>query len=379
MIPFNKPAITDNEERYVLQAMRNNSISGNGLFGKKCQAWFKKKLDCQKTLLTSSCTAALEMSAILINVQPGDEVIMTSYTFASTANAFVLRGAKIVFVDIRPDTMNIDETKIEESITPKTSVIVPVHYAGVGCEMDTIMEIANRHNLFVVEDAAQGIMSTYKGKPLGTIGHFGAYSFHETKNYTSAGEGGLLIINDKKFQNRAEIIREKGTNRSQFFRGMVDKYSWVDLGSNYLMNDISAAYLWGNLENADIINQSRLNIWKKYYDGLIQLKEKQLIELPTIPGECTHNAHMFYLKVKDLKHREKLIQYLKKNDILSVFHYVPLHSTLAGEKFGRFNNDDKFTTSESERLLRLPMYNGLEDDDVFKIVKTILNYYLGEK
>ena len=319
------------------------------------------------------------MSAILINVQPGDEVIMPSYTFASTANAFVLRGAKIVFVDIRPDTMNIDETKIEEAITSKTSVIVPVHYAGVGCEMDIIMEIATRHNLFVVEDAAQGIMGTYKGMPLGTIGHLGVYSFHETKNYTSAGEGGLLLINDEKFENRAEIIREKGTNRSQFFRGMVDKYSWVDLGSNYLMNDISAAYLWGNLENADMINQSRLNIWKKYYDGLIQLKEKKLIELPTIPDECIHNAHMFYLKVKDLKNRERLIQYLKKNDILSVFHYVPLHSTPAGEKFGRFNNDNKFTTSESERLLRLPMYNGLEDDNVFKIVKTILNYYLGEK
>jgi len=378
MIPFNKPAYTGNEKQYVLQAMQSDKISGNGIFGKKCQTWFEEKLGCPKTLLTPSCTAALEMAAILIDIQPGDEVIMPSYTFASTANAFVMRGAKIVFIDIRPDTMNIDETKIEAAITSKTKAIIPVHYAGVGCEMDFIMEIANLHSLYVVEDAAQGIMGKYKDKPLGTIGHLGAYSFHETKNFTSGGEGGLLIINDKKFENRAEIIREKGTNRSQFFRGMVDKYSWMDLGSSYLLNEISAAYLWGNLEKAHEINKSRLNNWKKYYDGLKQLENKELIGLPNIPDECTHNAHMFYLKVKDLENRSKLIQHLKQNDILSVFHYVPLHSTPAGDKFGRFHDKDKFTTVESERLLRLPIYFGLASDEVFKVINTVLNYYAGE-
>ena len=314
-----------------MQAIKSDKISSNGFFGKKCQTWFEKKLGCQKNLLTPSCTAALEITANLINIKPDDEVIMSSYTFTSTANAFALRGAKIVFVDIRPDTMNIDETKIEAAITSKTKAIVPMHYAGVGCEMDIIMEIAESYGLFVVEDAAQGVMSTYKGKPLGTIGHLGAYSFHETKNFTSAGEGGLLIINHKKFENHAEIIREKGTNRSQFFKGLVDKYTWVDLGSSYLMNEISAAYLWGNLEKADEINQSRLDIWKMYYDGLKQLEDKKFIELPKIPESCTHNAHMFYLKEKDMESRDKLIQYLKQNNILSVFHYIPLHSSPAGK------------------------------------------------
>jgi dTDP-4-amino-4,6-dideoxygalactose transaminase len=311
------------------------------------------------------------MTAMLLNIKESDEVIMPSYTFVSTANAFVLRGAKIVFVDIRPDTMNIDETLIEKAITNKTKVIVPVHYAGVACEMDTIMKIANKHNIFVVEDAAQGMMSSYKGKPLGTIGHFGTFSFHETKNYTSAGEGGLLIINDEKFIQRAEIIREKGTNRSAFFRGTVDKYSWVDIGSSYLMNDISAAYLWGQLEKTDNINSDRLKSWQTYYDGLKRLEEKGYIVLPTIPKDCIYNAHIFYIKVKDIEIRSKLIEYLKVNSILSVFHYIPLHSSEAGLKFTSFNSDDIFTTNESNRLIRLPMYYGLKKNDITYIINTI--------
>ena len=355
--------------------MRSSKISGDGEFTKKCHQWFEEKLKCKKALLTTSCTHTLEMAAILLDIKEGDEVIMPSYTFVSTANAFVLRGAKIVFIDIRPDTMNIDETKIEQAITDKTKVIVPVHYAGVGCEMDTIMDIANRHKLFVVEDAAQGMMSSYKGKALGTIGHLGAFSFHETKNYTSAGEGGLLIINDEKFIQRAEIIREKGTNRSLFFRDMVDKYSWVDVGSSYLMNDVSAAYLWGNLEKADEINENRLTTWQKYYDSLKELKTKGLIELPTIPDRCLQNAHMFYLKVKSLDERTKLLNYLKENEILAVFHYVPLHSAPAGLKFGRFDGEDRFTTSESERLIRLSMYFGMSDEENKKVVSTIKGFF----
>ncbi|MDX4050867.1 dTDP-4-amino-4,6-dideoxygalactose transaminase [Aliarcobacter skirrowii] len=375
MIPFNKPPYTGNEERYVLESMKSSKISGDGEFTKKCHKWFEDRLKCKKVLLTPSCTHALEMAAILLDIKEGDEIIMPSYTFVSTADAFVLRGAKIVFVDIRPDTMNIDETKIEEAITSKTKVIVPVHYAGVACEMDTIMDIAKRYNLFVVEDAAQGMMSTYKGKALGTIGHLGAFSFHETKNYTSAGEGGLLIINDEKFVQRAEIIREKGTNRSLFFRGMVDKYSWVDLGSSYLMNDMSAAYLWGNLEKADEINQNRLNSWQKYYDGLKELENKGFIELPKIPDGCVQNAHMFYLKVKDLEERTALLDYLKENDIGAVFHYVPLHSAPAGLKFGRFDGIDNFTTKESERLVRLPMYYGLEDNELLKVIDVVKEFF----
>lgn len=378
MIPFNKPPYTGNEEKYVLESIKSSKISGDGEFTKKCHKWFEKKLQCKKVLLTTSCTHALEMAAILLDIQEGDEVIMPSYTFVSTANAFVLRGAKIVFVDIRPDTMNIDETKIEQAITDKTKVIVPVHYAGVGCEMDTIMDIAERYNLFVVEDAAQGMMSTYKGKALGTIGHLGAFSFHETKNYTSAGEGGLLIINDKKFKDRAEIIREKGTNRSLFFRGMVDKYSWVDVGSSYLMNDVSAAYLWGNLEKADEINENRLSTWQKYYNGLKELGTKGLIALPTIPDECVQNAHMFYMKVKDLEERTALLEYLKLNGILSVFHYVPLHSSEAGKKFGRFDGVDNFTTSESEKLIRLPMFYNLNSDEIKHIVSIVERFFCNE-
>jgi dTDP-4-amino-4,6-dideoxygalactose transaminase len=375
MIPFNKPSFTGNEERYILQAIRSDKISGDGVFTERCHKWFEEKLCCEKTFLTTSCTHALEMAAILLNIREGDEVIIPSYTFVSTANAFVLRGAKIVFVDIRSDTMNIDETKIEQAITDKTKVIVPVHYAGVGCEMDVIMDVANRHGVFVVEDAAQGMMSSYKGKPLGTIGHIGAFSFHETKNYTSAGEGGLLIINDEQFINRAEIIREKGTNRSLFFRGMVDKYSWVDIGSSYLMNDVSAAYLWGNIEKADEINENRINSWNIYYDGLQELEGKGLIVLPTIPNDCIHNAHMFYIKMKDIVQRSKIIEHLKKNEISSVFHYVPLHSVAAGLKFGRFNDVDEFTTVESERLVRLPMHYGMNTGSIEKVIKNVKGFF----
>lgn len=375
MIPFNKPPYTGNEEKYVIESMKSSKISGDGDFTKKCHKWFEEKLKCKKALLTTSCTHALEMAAILLDIKEGDEVIMPSYTFVSTANAFVLRGAKIVFVDIRPDTMNIDETKIEETITSKTKVIVSVHYAGFACEMDTIMDIAKRYNLFVVEDAAQGMMSSYKGKAVGTIGHLGAFSFHETKNYTSAGEGGLLIINDENFVQRAEIIREKGTNRSLFFRGMVDKYSWVDLGSSYLMNDMSAAYLWGNLEKADEINQNRLNSWQKYYDGLKELENRGFIELPKIPDGCVQNAHMFYIKVKDLKERTALLDYLKENDINAVFHYVPLHSAPAGVKFGRFEGEDVYTTNESERLIRLPMYYGLNNNEINKVLGVVNGFF----
>lgn len=375
MIPFNKPCFTGNETSYILESIKSDKISGDGEFTKKCHAWFKDKLTCKKALLTTSCTHALEMAAILLDIKEDDEVIVPSYTFVSTANAFVLRGAKIVFVDIRPDTMNIDETKIEQAITDKTKVIVPVHYAGVACEMDTIMDIAQRYNLYVVEDAAQGMMSTYKGKALGTIGHLGTYSFHETKNYTSAGEGGLLIVNDDRFCNRAEIIREKGTNRSLFFRGMVDKYTWVDIGSSYLMNDMSAAYLWGNLEEANKINQDRLNTWKRYYEGLQELVDKGHIELPNIPSECTHNAHMFYFKVKNLDERTELIEHLKKNNVSSVFHYIPLHSSPAGLKFGKFIGDDVFTTRESEKLIRLPMFYNLEELKIEYIINKIKIFF----
>ena len=374
MIRFNKPAYTGNEEQYILESIKSSKISGDGQFTQRCTQWFEEKLQCKKALLTTSCTHALEMAAILLDIKEGDEVIMPSYTFVSTANAFVLRGATIVFVDIRPDTMNIDETKIEHAITDKTKVIVPVHYAGVGCEMDTIMDIASRYDLFVVEDAAQGMMSSYKGKALGTIGHLGTFSFHETKNYTSAGEGGLLIINDKQFVERAEIIREKGTNRSQFFRGMIDKYSWVDVGSSYLMNDVSAAYLWGNLEKADEISKNRSKSWQAYYTQLKELEE-DYISLPSIPKVCDQNAHMFYIKVEDIQTRTQLLEHLKQNDILSVFHYVPLHSASAGLRFGRFYGEDRWTTKESERLIRLPMYYGLEESTLEYITSSIKSFY----
>lgn len=375
MIPFNKPPLTGNEAQYVLEAMQSPKISGDGDFSRRCQDWFENKLQCKKTLLTPSCTHALEMAAILIDIQPDDEVIMPSYTFVSTANAFVLRGAKIVFVDIRPDTLNIDETLIEAAITSKTKAIVPVHYAGVGCEMNVIMEIANRHGLFVIEDAAQGMMSSYNGKPLGTIGHMGTYSFHETKNYTSGGEGGLLIINDERFVERAEIIREKGTNRSQFFRGMVDKYSWVDIGSSYLPCELQAAYLWGQLEMVDAINENRINTWKNYYHELKGLEVKKLIQLPIIPNNCSHNAHMFYIKIHDLNERTALLAHLIADDIYAVFHYVPLHSAPAGIRFSRFHGNDAFTTKESERLIRLPIWYGMDEQTGEHIVQSVLKFY----
>ncbi|MBE0448531.1 MAG: dTDP-4-amino-4,6-dideoxygalactose transaminase [Actinobacteria bacterium] len=375
MIPFNVPPYTGAEEQYIKEALASKKLSGDGPFGKRCQSWFEKNLPAKKTLLTPSCTAALELAAILINIQPGDEVIMPSYTFVSTANAFVLRGAKIVFVDVRPDTMNIDETLIESAITSKTRAIVPVHYAGVGCEMDTIMAIAKKHNLYVIEDAAQGMMSEYKGQALGTIGHLGAFSFHETKNYTSGGEGGLLIINDERFKGRAEIIREKGTNRTQFFRGMVDKYQWIDVGSSYLPSELQAAYLWGQLERVNDINDNRLATWQRYYEALLPLQKEGKIKLPFIPEGCTHNAHMFYLKVSGLAERTKLLAHLKAKDIVAAFHYVPLHTSIAGKRFGRLHGQDKYTTQNSEQLIRLPLYYGItnEPDEVNRFVAGFFN------
>lgn len=374
MIHFNKPPLTGHEEKYVLEAMKSLKISGDGLFSKRCQQWFEQRLPCQKTLLTPSCTHALEMAALLLDIKEGDEVIMPSYTFVSTADAFALRGAKIVFVDVKPETMNIDERLIEQAITPQTRAIVPVHYAGVGCEMDTIMEIASRHNLFVVEDAAQGFDASYKGKALGTIGHLGAFSFHETKNITSGGEGGLLLINDERFMHRAEIIREKGTNRSQFFRGMVDKYSWVDIGSSYLPCELQAAYLWGQLEMAEQIQDARKKNWKHYYEILTPLAKQGLIELPFIPEGCEHNAHMFYLKVKDLETRTALLERFKELSIGAVFHYIPLHSAPAGLKFGRFEGSDVYTTKESERLLRLPLYYGLTCKEIEEVCDVLIQW-----
>ena len=355
--------------------MRSDKISGDGRFSHQCQIWFEQQLGCPKTLFTPSCTQALEMAALLIDTQPGDEVIMPSYTFVSTANAFVLRGAKIVFVDIRPDTMNMDETLIEAAITPKTKAIVPVHYAGVGCDMTAINAIADKHGLYVIEDAAQGMLSTYQGKPLGVWGHMAAYSFHETKNVTSAGEGGLLIINDDHFVQRAEVIREKGTNRSQFFRGMVDKYTWVDVGSSYLPSELQAAYLWGQLELAENITQSRLDAWQIYNEELSELAEQGHLTLPVIPLDCTHNGHMYYIKCKDILERTNLIRNFKQHDILAVFHYVPLHSAPAGKLFSRFHGEDRYTTRESERLIRLPLWFGIAPYQVQTVVKVIKEFY----
>lgn len=374
MINFNVPPYVGKEMKYIEQAIQNHKICGDGEFTKKCNQWLEERTGTVKALLTTSCTHATEMAAILADIQPGDEVIMPAYTFVSTADAFVLRGAKVVFVDIRPDTMNIDEKLIEEAITDKTKAIVPVHYAGVGCEMDTIMEIAKRHNLYVIEDAAQGIMSTYKGKALGTIGDYGCFSFHETKNY-SMGEGGALLIRDEKNAELAEIVREKGTNRSKFFRGQIDKYTWVEAGSSYLPSDMNAAYLWAQLEIADEINNNRLKTWNRYFEGLNELEQKGMIQLPVIPKECEHNAHMFYLKAKNLEERTELISYLKEKEILSVFHYIPLHTAPAGLKYGIFYGEDRYTTSESERLLRLPLYYGLEAEKVDYIIQEIQEFY----
>ena len=374
MIPFNIPPYTGDEDQYMKKAIENHKICGDGEFTKKCNEWIEEKTGTPKALLTTSCTHALELAAILLDIQPGDEVIMPSYTFVSTADAFVLRGAKIVFVDIRPDTMNIDEQLIENAVTDRTKAIVPVHYAGVSCEMEKIMEIAHKYNLAVVEDAAQGVMSFYKGMALGSIGDFGCFSFHETKNY-SMGEGGALLIQRKDKIEDAEIVREKGTNRSKFFRGQIDKYTWVNVGSSYLPSDINAAYLYAQLKRAEEIDEDRLASWKFYYESFEELKRKGRIDLPVVPSECKHNAHMFYIKAKDLEERTALIAFLKERGILSVFHYIPLHSAPAGQKFGRFSGEDKYTTKESERIIRLPMYYKLTAEDKEKVVSAVYDFY----
>lgn len=374
MIHFNVPPFVGTEFDYMKQAVDNHKICGDGSFTKKCDEWLENRFHAKKVMLTTSGSSALDMAALLCGINAGDEVILPSFTFSSTANAFVLAGAKLVFVDIRPDTMNIDEKKIEDAVTEKTKVICPVHYAGVSCEMDAIMDIARRHNLMVVEDAAQGVMSSYKGKSLGTIGDFGCYSFHETKNY-SMGEGGAIVINNEAYIEKAEILREKGTNRSQFFRGQVAKYNWVDFGDSYLQSDLNAAYLWAQLEQADRINNNRLEIWNRYHSALKPLAEDGTIELPFIPNDCVHNAHMFYIKCKDLQTRQSFIQFMKENDILCVFHYVPLHSAPAGIRFGKFSGKDEYTTMESDRLVRLPLYYNMNENDVNKIIEKTVEFF----
>ena len=374
MITFNVPPCADKAMEYIEECVRNQKICGDGAYTKKCNRWIEERTGTTKCLLTTSCTHATELAALLADIRPGDEVIMPAYTFVSTGDAFVLRGAVPVFVDIRPDTMNIDEKLIEAAITDKTRAIVPVHYAGVACEMDTIMDIAARHGLLVIEDAAQGILATYKGRALGSIGDFGCYSFHETKNY-SMGEGGALLIRDEKYVEDAEIIREKGTNRSKFYRGQIDKYTWVNYGSSYLPSDMNAAYLYAQLEQADEINQARLACWNRYYERLTPLKEAGKLELPVVPEGCVHNAHMFYVKVKDITERTAFISFLAENGVHSVFHYIPLHTAPAGQKFGRFHGEDRYTTSESERLARLPMYYGLSLEQVDYICDVIYRFF----
>lgn len=374
MIPFNKPIFLGKEISHIIQAIDNGRLCGDGEYNKRCKKWFEEKTGTAEALMTTSCTHALEMAAILLDIQTGDEVIMPSYTFVSTANAFVLRGAKIVFVDIRPDTMNIDETLIEAAITPKTKAIVPVHYAGVGCEMEEILRIARKYNIAVVEDAAQGVLAEYKGQPLGSIGDIGAYSFHETKNY-HCGEGGLILLNNSIYKERAEIIREKGTDRSRFFRGEVDKYSWVDLGSSYLPSELNAAYLYAQLERAEEINTKRLKIWQMYREGLKDWVDMGRIEWQDIPAYCKHNAHMFYIKLDDLEDRTKFSEYMKKTGILTIFHYVPLHSAKAGKRFGRFSGEDVYTTRESDRLVRFPMFFDLQRDEVEHAIEVAKKYF----
>lgn len=373
-IPFNKPPFVGPEIDYVRAAVESGRICGDGQFNQKCHAWLREHTGTAKALLTTSCTHALEMAAFLADIKPGDEVIMPSFTFVSTADAFAMRGAKCVFVDIRPDTMNLDERLVESAITAKTRAIVPVHYAGVSCEMDAINAIARKYSLFVIEDAAQGMMATYKGRSLGTLGDFGCYSYHETKNY-SMGEGGALLIRDPKYADRAEIIREKGTNRCQFHRGEVDKYTWVELGSSYLPSELNAAYLLAELEEANKIFDNRMASWNAYHERLLPLEQRGLIELPKIPAECKHNAHMFYIKMPDLQGRTKMIAHLVKNEILAVFHYVPLHSAPAGKLHGEFRGEDRFTTSESNRLLRLPMYYGLKRDDLDYVCDKVWEFF----
>lgn len=374
MIGFNVAPFTGKEFDYIREAIEAEHICGDGMFTKRCNGWIEAQTGTAKALLTTSCTHATEMAALLAEIAPGDEVIMPSYTFVSTADAFVLRGAVPVFVDIRPDTMNLDEMLIEAAVTERTKAIVPVHYAGVSCEMDTICEIARKHRLLVIEDAAQGMMASYKGKPLGTIGDFGCYSFHETKNY-SMGEGGALLIRDPKQIEQAEIIREKGTNRSKFFRGQIDKYTWVDAGSSYLPSELNAAYLWAQLELADKINEWRIRRFHQYMELLAPLEEKGLLALPQVPEGCVHNGHMFYIKVKDIDQRSLLIRYLDQQGVNAVFHYIPLHTAPAGKKFGRFHGEDRYTTAESERLLRLPMYYGLLEEQVSYVAEMLYHFY----
>lgn len=374
MINFNVPPFTGKEIDYIRQCVEAQKICGDGPFTQKCNQWIEERTKTAKCLLTTSCTHATEMTALLADIREGDEVIMPSYTFVSTADAFVLRGAKAVFVDIRPDTMNIDEKLIEAAVTEKTRAIVPVHYAGVACEMDTIMAIAQKHHLMVIEDAAQGVMAAYKGRALGSIGDFGCYSFHETKNY-SMGEGGALLIRDEKYIEDAEIFREKGTDRSKYYRGQIDKYTWVNYGSSYLPSDMNAAYLYAQLEMAEEINAARIKIWNTYYEGLKELKEQGKIDLPVVPKDCVHNAHMFYIKTKDLEERTAFISFMKEKGILTVFHYVPLHTAKAGRKFGRFHGEDVYTTKESERLVRLPLYYGLTEDQNRYIVEQVRAFY----
>ena len=374
MINFNVPPFTGREVEYMKEAIGNQKICGDGPFTKKCSEWIEAQTGTAKCLLTTSCTHATELAALLADIKEGDEVILPSYTFVSTADAFVLRGAKAVFVEIRPDTMNIDETLIEDAITERTRAIAPVHYAGVGCEMDAIMDIAGRHDLVVVEDAAQGIMASYKGKPLGTFGEFGCFSFHETKNF-SMGEGGALLIRDEKYIEDAEIFREKGTDRSKYYRGQIDKYRWQNYGSSYLPSDLNAAYLYAQLELAKEITQARMDRWNQYRELLMPLAEEGRIEMPYIPEHCSHNAHMFYIKTKDMEERTRLIDFLKERGVWAVFHYVPLHSAPAGIKYGRFHGEDKYTTKESDRLLRLPMYYRLTADEVEYIVEQVKAFY----
>ena len=373
MINFNVPAFVGNEEKYIHEVIALHKICGDGSFTKKCNMWLEKRFKAEKVMLTTSGSTALDMAALLCDIQPGDEVILPSFTFSSTANSFVLAGAKLVFVDIRPDTMNLDEKKIERAITDKTKVIVPVHYAGVACEMDSILEIARKYNLKVVEDSAQGVMSTYKGKALGTIGDFGCFSFHETKNF-SMGEGGAILINKKEYIDKAEILREKGTNRSKFFRGQVDKYTWVDFGDSYLPSELNAAYLWAQLEVADDINNDRMISWNHYKEELRPYATEGRIELPTVPTECVHNAHMFYIKLNDLEDRTSYIKFMRSHEIGCVFHYVPLHSAPAGLKYGRFDGIDEYTTKESDRLVRLPMYYGLTREDQDTVISFTKQY-----
>lgn len=374
VIPFNIPPKLGNEINYINDALNNNKLCGDGPFTGRCHAWFKENLHIPSALLTTSCTSALEMCAVLLDLEPGDEVIMPSFTFVSTALAFVMHGAKIVFVDIDPRTMNINPEQIEKAITSRTKAIIPVHYAGVGCDMDKILNISKKFNIPVIEDAAQGMMSTYKGNPLGTIGDMGCYSFHETKNYT-CGEGGVLLLKNSKYIERAEILREKGTNRSNFLRGVIDKYTWVDKGSSWLPSELNAAYLLGQLDNADKINDDRLNSWNHYFSSLSILSENGKIDLPYIPEECDHNAHMFYIKAQDIEERTSLISYLKERNVQAVFHYVPLHSSEGGKKYGRFYGEDIYTTSESNRLLRLPMYYGLKKEDIDYVCRCIKEFY----